>query len=405
MNLSGFQNLRVLDMGWVWTGGIVGHVFRDMGAEVIKVETRKRLDPAREGRPIIGDQPDPEQAPMFHNVARGKRSVSIDMTQPQGRKLILNLAKVSDIVVENMSPGTIGRAGLGYEDFKKMNSQIIMVSYPFAGQTGPYTHLRGYGMIGGALVGLDSLGSDPGSDDFCGYNQVMGDPSGGQYAVIAVLAALRHRRKTGKGQYIDLSMLESIGTMVGEATMDYVMNGRIAESRGNRHPYLAPHGIYPCAGDERWVSIAVETTEEWAALCEAMERQDLVETPDLATYEGRAHHRQEIDQAIADWTRSREPHDVMETLQSKGVAAMHCLNQEGRYFDPHIQAREVYVEVEHPVLGKEPVYGVPYRLSETPGKVRGPAPLLGQHNDFVLQEVLGLSAEEQARLVEAKVVY
>jgi benzylsuccinate CoA-transferase BbsF subunit len=405
MNQAVFQNLRILDMGWVWAGGVFGHTFKDMGAHVVKVETRRRLDPARLGRPIIGDKLDPEQAPMYHNVNRGKQSVSIDMTTPQGRELILNLAKISDMVVENMSPGAIARAGLAYTDFTKVNPQIIMVSYPFAGQTGPYTQLRGYGNPGGALVGLDSLGADPDGDEFCGYNQVIGDPSGGQYAVIAALAALRHRNKTGEGQYVDLSMIESVGTMLGEATMDYVMNGRTAQSRGNQHPYLAPHGIYPCEGDEQWISIAIETNEEWITLCEVMNRKDLATAPTLKNYAGRAQYRKEINSKISDWTRNQTKYQIMELLQSKGIAAMPCLNQEDRYFDPHSREREIYIEVDHPVLGKDPVYGIPYKLSETPGMVRGPAPLLGQHNDYVVQDLLGISSSEQARLVEERVLY
>ena len=404
-NTTGFERIRVLDLGWVWAGAVAGHVLADMGAEVIKVETRKRLDPARQGRPIVGDVPDPEQNPLFHNVNRGKKSLTIDITTPEGRDLVLRLAAISDVVVENMSPHALAKAGLDYPNMRRVNPQIVMLSYPVMGQTGPFNELRGYGNAAGALVGLDSLGADPDGDDLCGFNHVLGDPAAGQFAVIALLAALRRRDKTGEGQYVDLSMVESVGTMLGEATMAFEMNGEVAEARGNRHPFLAPHGAYPCAGDDKWAAIAVETAEEWRALCAVIGRGDLAGDASLTTYEGRMARRAEIDRAIAAWTRERSHYDVTETLQAHGVAATPCLDQEGRFFDPHLQARECYVDTDHPVLGSEPLYGIPYKLSARPGAVRGRAPLLGEHNTEVLGDLLGVPPTRQAELVEMKAVY
>ena len=402
---TGFERIRVLDLGWVWAGAVAGHVFADMGAEVIKVETRKRLDPARQGRPIVGDVPDPEQNPLFHNVNRGKKSLTIDITTAEGRDLVLRLAAISDVVVENMSPHALAKAGLDYPNMRRVNPQVVMLSYPVMGQTGPFNELRGYGNAAGALVGLDSVGADPDGDDLCGFNHVLGDPAAGQFAVIALLAALRHRDKTGEGQYVDLSMVESVGTMLGEATMAFEMNGEVAGPRGNRHPFLAPHGAYPCADDDKWAAIAVETGDEWQALCAVTGRGDLAEDASLATYEGRAARRGEIDDAIAAWTKERSHYDVTEALQAVGVAATPCLDQEGRFFDPHLQARECYVDTDHPVLGSEPLYGIPYKLSERPGAVRGRAPLLGEHNEEVLGGLLGVPPQRQAGLAEMKAVY
>lgn len=402
---TGFERIRVLDLGWVWAGAVAGHVFADMGAEVIKVETRKRLDPARQGRPIVGDVPDPEQNPLFHNVNRGKKSLTIDITTAEGRDLVLRLAAISDVVVENMSPHALAKAGLDYPNMRRVNPQIVMLSYPVMGQTGPFNELRGYGNAAGALVGLDSVGADPDGDDLCGFNHVLGDPAAGQFAVIALLAALRRRDATGEGQYVDLSMVESVGTMLGEATMAFQMNGTVAEARGNRHPFLAPHGTYPCDGDDKWAAIAVETAEEWHALCAVIGRGDLGDDTSLATYEGRAARRAEIDAAIAAWTRERSHYDVTEALQAAGVAATPCLDQEGRFFDPHLQVRECYVDTGHPVLGSEPLYGIPYKLSERPGAIRGRAPLLGEHNAEVLGDLLGVLPGRQAELAEMKAVY
>ena len=399
------ERIRVLDFGWVWAGAVLGHVLADMGAEVIKVESRRRLDPARQGRPIIGDTPDPEQNPLYHNVNRGKMCVTVDISHAEGRKVVERLASISDIVVENMSPHAMAAAGLDYSHLRKVNPQIIMVSCPLAGQYGPRNELRGYGNAAGALVGLDSIGADPDADEFCGFNHVQGDPSSSQYGVIAVLAAFHHRLCTGEGQYIDLSMWEAVGTMMGVAAMDRVMNGRIAAPQGNRHAFMSPHGIYPCQGDDMWVSIAVSTQEEWDAFRSALGSPSWAWEERFSDEYQRVLHRKELDHHIAEWTSRRDAYEVMETLQHVGVAAMPCLNQEGRYFNPHLQARAAYVDVEHPVLGTEPLYGIPYKLSGTPGRIRRHAPIMGEHNDYVFGELLGISSEERRYLTEQKVLY
>jgi len=403
--ITGFERIRVLDMGWVWAGAVAGQVLADMGAEVIKVETRKRLDPARQGRPIVGDVPDPEQNPLFHNVNRGKKSLTLDITTEEGRGLVLRLAAISDIVVENMSPHALAKARLDYSHMRQANPQIVMLSYPVMGQTGPFNELRGYGNAAGALVGLDSIGADPDGDELCGFNHVLGDPAAGQFAVVALLAALRHRNKTGQGQYVDLSMVESVGTMMGEATMAFEMNGASAEPRGNQHPFLAPHGLYPCDGDDKWVAIAVETLEEWHALCEVIGCTELKDDLVLSTYGGRVEKRAELDAKIGDWTRGRSQYEVTEALQERGVAATPCLDQQGRFLDPHLHARECYVDTDHPILGSEPLYGIPHKLSVTQGSIRGRAPLLGEHNEEVLGDLLGVNVQRQEELVETKVVF
>ena len=399
------ERIRVLDFGWVWAGAVFGQVLVDMGAEVIKVESHRRLDPARQGRPIVGDTPDPEQNPLYHNTNRGKMCVTVDMRHPRGKEILEKLVSISDIVVENMSPHAMADAGLDYPRLRGLNPQIIMVSLPLAGQYGPRSELRGYGNSAGALVGLDSLGSDPDGEEFCGFNHVQGDPSSSQYAVIAAMAALHYRLRTGEGQYIDMSMWEALGTMMGEATMEYVMNGRIASSRGNIHALMAPHGIYPCQGDDKWVSIAVKTQEEWDALRAALGDPSWAKEERFADSYQRRLYREELDRHLAQWTTERDAYEVMEALQRAGVAAMPCLNQEGRYFDPHLQDRECYVDVDHPVLGTEPLYGIPHKLSRTPGRIQGRAPLMGEHNDYVIGELLGLSAEERNSLTEQKVLY
>lgn len=400
------EGIRVTDMGWVWAGNIVGQVLADFGAEVIKVESRKRLDPARQGRPIIGDTPDPEQVPGFHNVARGKYSITIDITTPAGPGLVKRLAAISDVFVENMSPHALENAGLDYAHLREVNPSIIMVSLPLASHYGPFRELRGYGNTSGALVGLDSVTGYPGERP-SGFANTIADPNVALHSAMAVLAALHSRTLTGEGQYIETSMWETIATHMGFAAMDYVFNERIAQPNGSRHPVMAPNGIYPCRKDDvldKWISIAIHDEDEWRALCRTMGDPDLASDVRFADRYRRQRNADELDDLIGEWTRQSEQYELMELLQSAGVAAIPCLDQEGRYFNPHLKEREVYVDVEHPVLGSEPLWGVPMKLSETPGRIRSTAPLLGEHTEFVLKERLGMSQAEIDELTQAQVL-
>ena len=245
---------RVLDFGWVLAGAVPGMILSDMGAEVIKVETRQRMDYMRLGRPIIGDRPDPEQNPMFHNVNRGKRSVTLNTTRPAAVELARQLAAKCDVVIENFSPGVMERIGLGYETLSDENPRLVMASITSNGQTGPLRDLRAYAPSIGALSGLDStMGYEPpegAPGRPLGLKHAYADLCGALHAVFAITSALHQRRRTGQGQYIDVSMLRATVSTMGTGLMEYELTGRVPQPRGNYDPVMAPYGNYPCQGDD-----------------------------------------------------------------------------------------------------------------------------------------------------------
>ena len=398
------QGYRVLDFGWVLAGAIPGMVLADMGAEVIKVETRQRLDYMRQGRPIVGDQMDPEQQPMFHNVNRSKLSVTLNTTHPEAVELARRLAAQCDVVIENFSPGVMDRLGLGYDDLRQKKTDIIMASVSSYGQSGPLRDLRAYAPSIGAMAGLDSTLGYEGERPL-GLKHAYADICGALHVVFAIVAALYRRKRTGDGCYIDLSMLRATVATMGAGLMEYAMTGRVMQPRGNYDPTLAPYGNYPCGGEDRWVSIAVGTNEEWNALVEAMARPQWTEDPRFASRYQRSKHRGELDRHLAAWTRSLTAEEITESLQSRGVAAVPVMDAEERLFNPHFQERELYSEVEHPSLGVEPIFNLMWKLSRTPPAIRGHAPLLGEHNQQVLVGILGMSQEEVKRLEEAQVLW
>jgi benzylsuccinate CoA-transferase BbsF subunit len=403
-NRGPLHGYRVLDFGWVLAGAIPGMVLADMGAEVIKVESRQRLDYMRMGRPIIGDQPDPEQHPMFHNVNRNKLSITLNTIHQQAVELARKLVARCDMVIENFSPGVMDRLGLGYEDLRQIKPDLIMASISSTGQTGPLRDLRAYAPSIGALAGLDStLGYEEGRP--LGLKHAYGDICGALHTVFAIVAALYQRQRTGRGQYIDLSMLRATVATQGLGLMEYIMTGRVMQPRGNYDPTMAPYGNYPCEGEDRWVSIAVATDEEWQGLKAALGSPAWTSDPKFASRYGRLKHRHELDQHLAQWTAGRSAETVTELLQSHGVAAVPVMGAEERLFNSHFRERGLYADIDHPSLGAEPIFNLMWNLSQTPSAIRRHAPLMGEHNQQVFCEMLGMSAQEVKALEETQVIY
>lgn len=405
------EGYRVVDFGWVLAGPVTGHILADMGAEVIKVESRRRLDASRRGRPITGERTEmgdrgeePDLIPLFHNINRNKLSITVDITHPKGPPLLKELIKRSDAVLENFPPAVMRRYGLHYEALREVKPDIVMISLSTAGQSGPLADLRAYAPAVTSLGGLEALVGYPGERILGMMGLNFSDPTAGLISAFALLVGLYYRQRTGKGQYIDLSQMEAIACLAGEAIMDYTMNGRVMRPRGNHHPSMAPHGNYPCQGDDKWVSIAVGSEEEWQAFRRALGDPPWAQDERFADAYRRLNNREALDKFVAAWTREHSPYEVTDILQKAGVAAMPVMGIEEQFSDPHYQARGVYVDVEHPIIGAEIIYGLPWKLSDTPGAIRGPAPNLGQHNDYVFREILGLSSEEIARLTEEGVI-
>ena len=400
---------RVLDFGWVLAGAVPGMILADMGAEVIKVETRQRMDYMRLGRPIIGDEPDPEQNPMFHNVNRGKRGITLNTTHPEAVELARRLAAGCDVVIENFSPGVMQRLGLDYNTLSRDNPLLVMASITSNGQTGPLRDLRAYAPSIGALSGLDStMGYQPTEGEQgrpLGLKHAYADLCGALHAVFAITSALHERQRTGHGRYIDVSMLRATVATMGAGLMEYELAGRVLQPMGNYDPVMAPYGNYPCRGDDEWVSIAVRTEEEWGGLSKAMGNPDWADEPIFSSRYARLNHRRELNACLSEWTRERTAWETTELLQSCGVAAFPVLDAEGRLFNSHFQARGLYSDIEHPALGSEPVFNLMWQLSRTPPRIQRHAPLLGEHNRDVFCGLLGMDETELSRLEEMQIIW
>ena len=403
-NPGALDGYRVLDFGWVLAGAIPGMVLADMGAEVIKVETRQRLDYMRMGRPIVGDQPDPEQNPMFHNVNRGKLSVTLNIGEPEAVELAKRLVEKCDVVIENFSPGVMDRLGLGYETLRTIKPDIIMASISSTGQDGPLRDLRAYAPSIGALSGLDStMGYEGGGP--LGLKHAFGDICGALHAVFAIVSSLYRRNQTGEGQYIDVSMLRATVVTQGVGLMEHALTGRSLRPKGNYDPTMAPYGNYPCSGEDKWVSIAVASEGEWQGLLTAMGNPGWADDQRFSSQFRRQRHRRELDALLSRWTAGHDSDELTDRLQNHGVAAAPVFSAEERLFHPHFMERGLYNDIDHPSLGAEPIFNLMWGLSKTPSMVRRHAPLMGEHNRQVLCGTLGLSEIELARLQENQVVY
>jgi crotonobetainyl-CoA:carnitine CoA-transferase CaiB-like acyl-CoA transferase len=390
------QGVRVVEVTKVWAGPYTGKLLAFLGAEVIRVESLDSLDATR----AFGNK-DINDAPGFHAVNPGKYSVQLSMKSEQGRRLVRQLAGVSDIFVENLRPGAAQRMGLGYEALRAIRRDIIAVSMSMYGNQGPLSYQTGYAPCFSALAGICHMAGYEGGPPVL-LNQRYGDSSYGTAAAFAAVVALNHRRRTGEGQFVDVSAVESLTAMLGDSFMEYFVRDQVPERRGARHAEMAPHGLYPCA-DGEWISIAVQSDQEWRALCAAMEQPALAARyPDAAARRLSVH---ELDDRLAAWTRTRSARELGDELQRKGVAAFKSLNAIDLVSDGTLWERGFYTHVTDHAQGSMPIVGAPWRMSATPASIDRAAPHLGEQNDYVLGELLGLSTAQRQRLVAEKIIY
>jgi crotonobetainyl-CoA:carnitine CoA-transferase CaiB-like acyl-CoA transferase len=390
------QGVRVLEVTKIWAGPYTGKLLAFLGAEVIRVESYDSLDATR----AFGNK-DINDAPGFQAINPGKYSVQLSMKGEEGRRLVRELAKVSDIFIENLRPGAAQRMGLGYEALRAAKHDIIAVSMSMHGNEGPLSYQTGYAPCFSALAGICHMAGYEGGPPVL-LNQRYGDSSYGTAAAYAAVIALLHRRRTGEGQFVDVSAVESLTAMLGDSFMEYFVTGRVPERQGARHSEMAPHGLYPCAGGE-WISIAVQTDEEWRVLCEAMGQPALAANyPDLRS---RSQNVRELDGKLAAWTSSQSAAALGGELSRRGVAAFKSLNSIDLVSDETLWQREFYSHVTDRTQRSTPIVGAPWRMSATPPSIGRAAPHLGEQNDYVLGELLGLSAERRQRLAAEKVIY
>jgi benzylsuccinate CoA-transferase BbsF subunit len=372
---------------------------------VFKVESRARIDMTRNLPPFAEGEPGPNRSLSNHACWAGNGSVSLNLKKPEAKKLVLELIAQSDVVVENFGPGVMEQLGLGYGELASAKKDIILFSMPAAGLSGPLKSVRTYGLSLTSLTGLDSLVGYKGEGPTPVEN-AYSDPFVGIFGAFAILAALQHRDNTGTGQHVDFSQQEAIMQMVGPAYMDYALNGRVGGPKGNEHPLAAasPHGVFPCAGDDRWISIAVMTQSEWQGLREAMEHPAWAAEDAYASPKNRQANIDELHRHVAEWTAGFDDRELADRLQELGVAAAPVLNVGDLLEDPHYKARGTYIEVTHPLGFRETIYGSYVKTSAFDSDIK-PGPVIGQDNERVFKEILAMSGERYDQLVADEVIY
>jgi crotonobetainyl-CoA:carnitine CoA-transferase CaiB-like acyl-CoA transferase len=392
--------VRVLDFGWVWAGAVPGHILADMGAEVIKIESANPLDYMRQGRPIVGTKKDPEQNPMFQNVNRGKLSLRIKLDHPDANGVLKELVASSDVVIENFSPGVMKKFGLAYPQLRLVRPDIVMCSMSAAGQHGPLCGIRTYATMIASLAGLDSLVGFP-DGRVLGSQSSFADPNASLHATFGILAALWRRYGTGQGAYIDLSQWEAAVNVLGEQIADYSLHKQVRRPSGTLHDSKVPHGNYPCRGDDRWIAISVNTDAQWQALGASLDTPEWMSEKRFASAAGRRANRAELDERLAQSTSRHEADALAAALTVAGVAAAALLDASGVANSSLFRQRQLFEMVEHPVLGSVPVYRLPWHIDESPVSITRRAPLLGEHNDYALREILGYSNERISAMRDA----
>lgn len=395
--------MRVADLTWVWAGPYCCLQLAHLGAEVIKFESEGRPDLGRRLPIFVPDtEPSLNASGYFNQWNQGKKSLHLNLGHPGAADLAKRVIAECDVVVDNFATGVMEKLGLGYEALRAVKPDLVVASISGYGGSGPYASYMAYGPAIAPLAGLSSLSGYV--DD--GPREVgisLGDPTAGMNAAVAICAALVARQRTGRGQHIDVSLWESTAALVGEGWMDFALNGTQPERAGNRDPWMAPHGIYRCAGEEAWVSIACASDAEWAALCAVVEPA-LARDARFALAADRKANEDELDRRIEEWTRTRDRWQVTELLQGAGVAAFPSLSPEDLANDPHLAARDYFETLPHPEVGPRKHAGIPWRLSNGPDGVRSPAPILGADTEEILSDLLGCSPAEISRLRRERIL-
>jgi crotonobetainyl-CoA:carnitine CoA-transferase CaiB-like acyl-CoA transferase len=384
--------VRVVEMGFAAAGPLVGKYLANFGAEVIRLESRAAPDVFRTTYPPFKDGVvGPDRAAMFAFYNDGKRSATLNLKHPKGVALARALIRTADVFVESFTPGTVARLGLGAETLRADHPGLIVLSSCNQGQTGPHAFHPGYGSQLSALAGFVQLLGEPDSTPVLLYGPYIDYVAVG-YGTIAVLAALERRRRTGLGCTIDLSQYEAGLQFLTPTILEFAANGRIPGRAGNADAVAAPHGVYRCAGLDRWVALSVWSDAEWRDLCDVMG----IDGP--ATASDRRRARVELDERIGAWAASRDRDLVVALLRGKGLRAAPVLSIPELFTDAQLAHREMWPAVTHPAIGEMHLMAPPFRLSSTPSVQDRPGPTVGADNDHVFGEILGLSLDERRTL-------
>jgi crotonobetainyl-CoA:carnitine CoA-transferase CaiB-like acyl-CoA transferase len=388
------EGVKVVEFAAYAAGPGITKYLADHGATVVHVESRTRPDGFRVNYPPFKDNiPGLNRSGCFSIFNNNKLGVTLNLKTEEGLALAKRLVSWSDVVIENFTPGTMKRLGLDYETLKAIKPDLIMLSTCNQGQTGPHADHSGFGTQLSSLAGFTNLTGYPGGPPMILYGPYV-DFVAVAFGFVAVAAALDHRRRTGQGQYIDLSQYETGLQFTAPALLDAGVNGRVATRMGNRSPAAAPHGVYPCLGQDRWCALSVWSDEEWERLVAVMGHPGWAAAERFRTLAGRKQHEAELDRLIGEWTRQHDPEELMECLRAGGLRAGVVRTMPELFTDPQLKHRGIWWAMEHPEMGRHHYKAPPFILRKSPAVPNRPAPCLGEHNREVFRELLGMSEEE-----------
>ncbi len=390
-------DLRVLELGTLIAGPFCGQILGDMGAEVIKIEAPNLGDPMR----VWGRHDENAPSLWWPVVSRNKKSVTLDLRQPEGQEILKELVAKTDFLLENFRPGTMEKWGLSYETLSAINPRLIMIRVSGYGQTGPYAQRAGFGAIGEAMGGLRYVVGDPATPP-SRMGISIGDSLAATFACVGALSALHYRERTGRGQVVDSAIYEAVLNMMESLITEYDKSGFIRERTGAILPKIAPSNVYPTK--DSLVLIAANQDTVFRRLCAAMNAEELASDPDYATHQARGRNQRQLDDLIGAWSAQHCTRDVLALMEEHGVPAGLIYRAPDMLSDPQFAAREAIVAVKHPTYGELKMQNVAPKLSETPGKIRSIAPDLGEHNDQVYLDLLGLSPDRYAELKRNNVI-
>jgi succinyl-CoA---D-citramalate CoA-transferase len=391
------SDLRVIELGTLLAGPFCGQLLGDFGAEVIKVEPPGQGDPMR----AWGREKAHGKSLWWPVVARNKKSITLDLRQPEGQELLKELVARADFLLENFRPGTLEKWGLGYDALAAVNPRLIMIRVSGFGQTGPYARQAGFGAIGEAMGGLRYVVGDP-STPPSRMGISIGDSLAATFACVGALSALHYREQTGRGQVIDSAIYEAVLNMMESLITEYDKAGYIRERTGAILPNVAPSNVYQTS--DGLVLIAANQDTVFGRLCAAMGQPDLARNPRYVSHSARGTHQEELDELINVWTRTLPTRQVLELMNQHGVPAGLIYRAPEMLEDPHFAARHAITAVQHPDFGEVRMQNVAPKLSETPGSIRTASPALGQHNEDIYLRLLGLSPARYDALKSRKVI-
>ena len=397
-----FEGLKVWDMSWVGVGPLTARYLADNGATVVRLDSAARPDILRSAPPFKDGKPGYDNTMFYGDYNCSKLGLGLNLGKPEAVGIARRMADWADVVIESFTPGHMAKWGLDYPRLSADHPDLIMLSTCMQGQSGPRAAYPGFGNLMAAISGYYAVTGWPDRDPSPVYGAYT-DFVAHRFATLALLAALDHRRRTGEGQYIDVSQYEASLQFLGAELLGYAIDGRVTRRCGNADPDASPHGVYPCRGEDRWVAIAVVDDDQWRSLKDAMGEPAWAQDPAFDQLSGRLAERARIDEGIAQWTSNREPEEIFLALQPH-VSAAPVYDQSGLHRDPQLKAWGYFVELEHPVMGRVPYNGAQAKLSELDNRPHGPSPCIGEHSRYVLRHFLGCEEAEIERLIAARAV-